>query len=211
MNDFGKKIIAIKEWLGTGSINIFGLPMSGKDTVGLRFAETIGAKFLSSGLIIRANEEQTGKNMTGSGALIPTDVFYDLVLPYFEREDLKDFPLVLSSVGRWSGEETEVMTVAKNAGHEVKAAVILQISENDVFSRWEAAHLLGDRGLRADDKDKKVFDHRIEEFREKTMPVVKHYQDLGLLIHVNADQERDAVLIDLVNKLYDFSQASSQL
>ena len=51
------KIETIKAWLGTGSINIFGLPMSGKDTQGIKLAETLGAKFLSSGMIIRAMEE----------------------------------------------------------------------------------------------------------------------------------------------------------
>lgn len=208
MNDLGTKLVAIKEWLGTGSINIFGLPMSGKDTVGLRFAETIGAKFLSSGLIIRAYEEQVGKNMTSSGALIPTDTFYDLILPYFGRGDLKPFPLVLSSVGRWSGEEIEVMNVAKDSGHEIKAAVLLQVSEQDVFNRWEAAHLLGDRGMRADDKDKEVFDRRIAEFRIKTMPVIRTYQNLGLLVEVNADQDRDAVLTDFIDKIYNFAQKS---
>ena len=50
-----EKISKIKEWLGRGSINIFGLPMSGKDTQGVKLAETLGAKFLSSGMIIRAN------------------------------------------------------------------------------------------------------------------------------------------------------------
>jgi len=43
-----EKIVAIKKWLGTGSINIFGLPMSGKDTMGIRLAEALGGKFLSS-------------------------------------------------------------------------------------------------------------------------------------------------------------------
>ena len=50
--DFQQKILTIKQWLGTGSINIFGLPMSGKDTVGVKLAEFLGGKFLSSGLTI---------------------------------------------------------------------------------------------------------------------------------------------------------------
>ena len=50
------KVSNIKKWLGTGSINIFGLPMSGKDTVGKRLAELIGGEFLSSGDIIRDYE-----------------------------------------------------------------------------------------------------------------------------------------------------------
>ena len=54
-----EKLQFIKTWLKTGSINIFGLPMSGKDTVGVRLAEDLGARFLSSGMIIRAMEEDT--------------------------------------------------------------------------------------------------------------------------------------------------------
>ncbi|MBQ8992189.1 hypothetical protein IJ090_02020, partial [Candidatus Saccharibacteria bacterium] len=107
------KLLAIKNWLGTGSINIFGLPMSGKDTVGVKLAEDLGARFLSSGMIIRAMEEETKNKMTGNGELIPTDLFYEWILPYFDRDDLKNEALVLSSVGRWAGEENEVMETAK--------------------------------------------------------------------------------------------------
>ena len=210
MNDLEQKLAFIKEWLGTGSIDIFGLPMSGKDTVGLRFAELIGAKFLSSGLIIRAAEKENNKNYTGNGQLAPTDVFFDLILPYFEREDLRDFPLVLSSVGRWSGEENEIMSVAKNSGHEIKAVVLLQISEQDIMNRWEAANFLKDRGEREDDKDKATLENRMREFREKTIPVVKHYKELDLLVEVRADQYREEVLTEFINKLYDFATTHNQ-
>lgn len=65
----------IKNWLGIGSINIFGLPMSGKDTIGVRLAENLGGKFLSSGMIIRAMEQETGQNLSHDGKLIPQNVF----------------------------------------------------------------------------------------------------------------------------------------
>lgn len=197
-----EKINVIKSWLGTGSINIFGLPMSGKDTQGIRLAKTLGAKFLSSGIIIRAKEAETHQNLSESGALIPTNIFYDWVLPYFERLDLRDFPLILSSIGRWSGEETIVMNAAAGGGHDIKAAVLLNISESDVKSRFEAAKILNDRGGRADDKDEKTFNTRLEEFRTKTMPVINHYNDLGLLITVKGDGTRDEVFNELVEKLY---------
>ena len=89
------QIDTIKQWLGTGSINIFGFPMSGKDTQGIKLAEALGAKFLSSGMIIRAMEEETRQNLTGEGNLIPTNLFYEWVLPYFERRDLFKYPLIL--------------------------------------------------------------------------------------------------------------------
>lgn len=203
------QIDTIKQWLGTGSINIFGLPMSGKDTQGIKLAEALGAKFLSSGMIIRAMEEETRQNLTGEGNLIPTNLFYEWVLPYFERRDLFKYPLILSSIGRWKGEEDQVMSVAAGAGHEIKAAIILNISEADVENRFKESKVLGDRGDRQDDKDLEIFHTRIQEFREKTIPVLQHYRSLGLLIEVNGDQSREAVFNEIVSKLY--AKASQSL
>lgn len=197
-----EKIEAIKNWLGTGSINIFGLPMSGKDTQGIKLAEILGAKFLSSGMIIRAMEKEKRKKLTDKGALIPTDVFYEWVLPYFGREDLVKYPLVLSSIGRWYGEEDKVISVAKEAGHDVKAAIVLNISEVEVEKRFEAAKILDDRGEREDDKDREVFKTRLNEFRKKTLPVLKHYNEMGLLIEVNGHQTREKVFEETIEKLY---------
>ena len=196
------KISTIKTWLDTGSINIFGLPMSGKDTQGLRLAEALGAKFLSSGLIIRAMEKETRQNLTSGGNLAPTNLFFEWVLPYFERSDLRDFPLVLSGIGRWSGEENQVMSVAAGAGHEIKAAVLLNISETDVENRFNAASALDDRGEREDDKSLEIFRNRLQEFRTKTLPVLQHYKALGLLVEVNGDQLRDDVFAEIIDKLY---------
>lgn len=196
------KIIAIKKWLRTGSINIFGLPMSGKDTQGVRLAEALDGKFLSSGMIIRAMEEEQKVKLSDQGQLIPTDVFYEWVLPYFDRNDLRDYPLILSSIGRWSGEENQVMDSAERSNHPIMAVILLNISESDVMQRFESAKILGDRGNRLDDKNTEIFETRLAEFREKTMPVLRHYLDMGLLIEVNGDQSRDAVFAEIIEKLY---------
>lgn len=195
------KIGKIKDWLGASSINIFGLPMSGKDTVGVRLAEDLNAKFLSSGIIIRAFEAEQNQEMTASGQLIPTDTFYDIILPYFAREELKGMPLVLSSVGRWSGEEDRIMEAARDGGHEIKAVVLLDLSEKQVKSRFEMAKELNDRGERADDANLKVFETRIQEFQEKTVPVLKHYEELGLLIKVDGNQSREEVYQSVIDAL----------
>lgn len=198
------KLAKIKAWLGTGSLNVFGLPMSGKDTVGERLAKDLDAKFLSSGIIIRAFEAEQNQNMTGSGQLIPTNTFYDIILPYFSREEMKNDSLILSSVGRWSGEEDKIMEAAKNGGHEIKAVVLLDLTEADVKSRFEAAKKLNDRGERADDANLEIFETRIHEFNEKTVPVLNHYDELKLLIRVPADGSRDEVYSSVIDKLVEF-------
>lgn len=198
------KLAKIKAWLGTGSLNVFGLPMSGKDTVGERLAKDLGAKFLSSGIIIRAFEAEQNQNMTGSGQLIPTNTFYDIILPYFSREEMKNDSLILSSVGRWAGEEDKIMEAAKNGGHEIKAVVLLDLTETDVKNRFEAAKELNDRGERADDASLEIFETRIREFNEKTVPVLNHYDELKLLIRVPADGSRDEVYLSVIDKLVEF-------
>lgn len=197
-----EKISTIKEWLGTGSINIFGLPMSGKDTQGIKLAESLDAKFLSSGMIIRTMEKETNNSYSEQGALIPTNVFYEWVLPYFERRDLFKFPLILSSIGRWHGEETQVMSVAAGAGHDIKAVIYLQISEEEAKNRFYKAKDLNDRGNRKDDEDITIFETRLQEFKDKTLPVLAHYQELGLLIAIDGNQSREKVFSDIINSLY---------
>ena len=112
------KIDEIKKWLGTGSINIFGIQFSGKDTVGQRLAEALNAKFLSSGDVMRAtfankelaaNEEiwQAAKTGSLSGNYMPTREFADMITQRLSQSDLIGKPLVLSTVGRWIGEEVQ--------------------------------------------------------------------------------------------------------
>ena len=202
-----QKITLIKEWLRTGSINVFGLPFSGKDTVGVRLAETLGAKFLSSGLILRAAEKEDSSLVKeiGAGNLAPTETFRSIILPYFSREELASFPLVLSSVGRWEGEEGPVMDAARAGGHEIKATILLNISEEEARKRWDVSKQLGDRGERSDDREKTILDNRIKEFVEKTMPVIGTYRGLGLLIPVKATGTRDEVFAEVIDELYKFA------
>ena len=203
-----EKIKAIKNWLGTGSINIFGLPMSGKDTQGVKLAEALNAKFLSSGIIIRTIEAETGQYYTVDGSLAPTNLFYEWVLPYFEKPELFHTPLILSSIGRWSGEENQVMSVAAGAGHEIKAAIYIDIPEKEAKNRFDTSKTLNDRGERLDDKDIAVFENRLQEFRTKTMPVIRHYDSLDILIKVNGKQTREAVFNEIVEKLYEKASKS---
>ena len=202
--NLNEKLEKIKSWLGTGSLNIFGLPMSGKDTVGMRLAEDLQAKFLSSGIIIRAYEAEQNEDMTGSGKLIPTNTFYDIILPYFSREELRNDSLVLSSVGRWSGEEDKIMEAAKAGRHEIKAVVMLDLTEEEVKNRFKAAKELNDRGERADDANIEVFETRLAEFREKTMPVLNHYDELKMLVNVPAIGSRDEVYANVIDRLVEF-------
>ena len=202
-----QRISIIKNWLGTGSINIFGLPFSGKDTVGLRLAELLGARFLSSGLILRAAEKEDKllAHELAAGNLAPTETFMKVILPYFTKDELNGFPLVLSSVGRWSGEEHDIMAAADVNDHPIKAVLLLNISEEEAKKRWEASRELGDRGTRSDDREKGILENRINEFIQKTMPVIETYRSKDILIPIRATGDREVVFNSVIDELVKFA------
>lgn len=197
----------IRNWIGSGSINIFGPPFSGKDTVGNRLASELQGVLLSSGEILRNAQAQDEalKQEMNSGALANTDKFRSIVLPYFAKEELSGKPLIMSSIGRWEGEEYDVIEAAKNAGHPIKVALQLEISEEEMEKRRQAALESGDRGDRGDDNSVEVLQKRIDEFNEKTLPVLATYEKLGLLVKVRTEDDRDTVFRKVLEAISDFS------
>ena len=102
------------------------------------------------------------------------------------------------------------MSVAASAGHPIKAAIILNVSEAEAENRFNEAKVLNDRGDRADDKAIETFYVRLKEFRTKTLPVIQHYKSLGLLIEVNGHQLREAVFNEMIDKLYTKAISASK-
>jgi adenylate kinase len=203
-----QKITTVKNWLGAGSINVFGIQFSGKDTVGKNLAGMLGAEFISSGDIVRAarsghadKQIQAAAGVSDSGVLTPTNEFEELIVPYLYDAKLSGKALVLSSVGRWIGEEEPVMAALKRGGHDTKAVILLNISEDEVWQRWQAANEIRDRNVGRADESRLGLETRLSEFRRKTLPVVAKYRDMGLIIDVNGQQARGAVMGEVIEKL----------
>jgi adenylate kinase len=200
-----EKIEKIKAWLGSGSINIFGAPFAGKDTQGKRLANELGAPLLGGGEILRGSDMPAYiKQIMRTGQLIPTDDFHQLVLPYLSQKSFADKPLILSSVGRWHGEEAGVLKATSAAGHPIKAVLFLNISEETVWARWEHADSARSRGKRADDSYEAIH-IRLKEYKEKTLPLIDFYRSENLVIEMDSEQDKDLVTEAILDSLIDFS------
>ncbi len=191
----------IAEWLGSGSINIFGTPYAGKDTQGGHLARDLNTVRLSGGEILRNSDIPPHvKKAIDSGVLAPTKDYIDIVVPYLSQQQFTGKPLVLSSVGRWKGEEEGVIEALKAAGHELKAVILLDISESTVRERFNAAVEIGDRGERADDEEH-LLDIRLKEYREKTLPVLEFYEQMELLDRIDGQGAIENTYAQIIAKL----------
>lgn len=195
------RIKTIAGWLAAGSINVFGPPLAGKDTQARKLAELLGGPVIAGGEILRSYPDQTRlKALLSTGELIPTDLYFEILLPYLSRPDFAGKPLFLSAVGRWQGEETTIMKAAADSGHPIKAAIYLEVPEEELRQRLELALRQQDRGQRDDDR-LEVLGTRLSEFRSKTLPVVDYYRGQGLLITVDGTRSPEDVSREIVDRL----------
>jgi len=203
------KIQTIKSWLGTGSINIFGLIFAGKDTQAERLAKLFDAPVISSGQIIREGAlSQQATAIVDKGGLAPIADFLTIIPPYLRLNKFVGKPIILSSVGRWDGEQETVLKAAKEAGHQTKAVIYLNISEDEARKRWQADEAKQNRGQRADDSPE-AFERRLQEYRSKTLPVIEYYRDHGLLIEVDGMGDRDLIANQILDGLYKRAAGSN--
>lgn len=195
------QIDRIRHWLGNGSINIFGRPFAGKDTQGLRLANALEGSLLGGGDILRNSTIPAHVDeVLRRGELIPSDDYVDIVLPYLSKSDFAGRPLILSSVGRWLGEENGVIAATKASSHPLKAVIYLELDESTVLERWKSLSTHDDRGGRYDDTES-VLTTRLEEYRQKTIPVIERYEAMGLLIRIDGTSTPDAVYESILGAL----------
>lgn len=173
----------IKRWLGSGCLNIFGRPFAGKDTQAARLGAWLDAPIIGGGDIIRSSENlpEEVRVTNDAGQLVPQGSYLALVTPYFRRHEFDGKPLILSSVGRWHGEEEPIIISAQEAGHPIRCAVYIDLSVEQIEERFQAAHADTARTIRADHD---TLDTRLSEFASKTVPVLGTYRSHGMLITV---------------------------
>jgi adenylate kinase len=203
MND---EIKIIANWLGTGSINIFGCPFSGKNTQGRILADLFGGVLIAGGDILRSHHDpEKIKQVMANGGIVPSDFYLGMVLPYLSQPELKGKPLMLSAVGRSHGEEPVIMKATTDSGHPLKAVILLNLSEEEVCRRFEAetAEAQHDRGKRSDDR-RVVLKTRLKKFQTNTIPVIEFYRDRGLLIEVDGALSRSKVTNEILKGLLGY-------
>ena len=191
----------LKDWLGSGAINLFGRPFAGKDTQAHKLATLLGGTVLGGGQILRESVvPEAVSHHLSSGKLIPSEAYVNIVLPFLSKKSLAGSPLLLSSVGRWYGEQSGVTKALERSGHDLKAVIYLELDEETVRQRWLKLESHDDRGGRYDDTAA-ILEVRLKEFREKTVPVIDYYRNAGVLIEIDGSQPSDVVTEDILKQL----------
>lgn len=218
MSTLEKRLDVVRQWVGNGTINIFGRPFAGKETQGLRLARDLGTECKGGGEILRDIERQGMmpehvRRLMNAGGLIETEDFVKLAIPYLATAQFAGKPLVFSAVGRKAGEEHLIKDLTDNSGHPLKAVPYFAITEEEAYRRREREVEMKEaagestRGDRADDGLAEL-ENRLKVFRLETVPVLDYYSQAGLLIEFDGTLDRDTLYQEMVFGLHELAQAS---
>jgi adenylate kinase len=191
---------------------LIGAPGAGKGTQAKRLAERFSITHISSGDLLRQHvQDQTSlgqkiKAYVDAGDLVPDAMVMDMLRkPVVAAVESGGY--VLDGFPRTVDQAKAAFDVAHELGVAVQAAVHLDVPDDVLIRRLLA------RGRGADDTEE-VISHRLQVYREKTIPLLDYYAGREWMFTVDGTQSPDQVHQDIggrLRKLAAFDTAQGQL
>ena len=178
---------------------LIGAPGAGKGTQAEKLSRHFGIAHISSGDLLRQHVKdqttigQTIKQYVDAGDLVPDAVVMDMLRkPVVAATEAGGY--VLDGFPRTVDQAKAAFETARELGVEVQAAVHLDVPDEELIRRLLA------RGRGSDDTED-VIAHRLEVFREMTIPLLDYYAGREWMFTVDGAQSPDKVHEDIVGRL----------
>ena len=200
---------------------LLGPPGSGKGTQGERLQEDFRLPYYATGDILRAavRDEtelgQTAKEYMDRGDLVPDEVIIGVITERLAESEAAD-GFILDGFPRTLPQAEALDAELERLGRGLTLAMLIEVPDEEVVRRLGGRRTCAKNGhifhvefdppkepdvcdidgsrlvIREDDKPE-VIRHRLEQYLEKTEPLVGYYEDKGLLRRVNGAQSPDDV------------------
>lgn len=200
---------------------LLGPPGSGKGTQGERLQEDLDLPYFATGDILRAAvKEQTdvgvkAKEFMDRGDLVPDEVLIGIIAERLESGEA-DHGFILDGFPRTVPQAEALDKKLQELGRSLSAAILIDASDEEIVRRISGRRVSVKDGhvyhvdfnppktegvcdidgselmIRDDDKPD-VVRHRLEQYHEKTAPLVDFYKKQGLLNRIDGTQSPDRV------------------
>ena len=203
---------------------LLGPPGSGKGTQAERLQEDLRLPYYSTGNILRAavrDETELGrkaKEYMDRGDLVPDDVIIGVIAERIAAHEAED-GFILDGFPRTVGQAEALEARMDELSKRLTAALLIEVSDEEVVRRLGGrrtcpnGHVFhvefdppehdgvcdvcgAELTIRDDDKPD-VIKNRLEQYREKTEPLVAWYEERGDLERVDGEKEPDEVDEDI--------------
>jgi adenylate kinase len=200
---------------------LLGPPGSGKGTQGERLQEDFRLPYYATGDILRAAVRdqtelgKTAKEYMDRGDLVPDDVIIGVITERLDGSEAAD-GFILDGFPRTLPQAEALDAELEKLGRGLTAALLIEVPDEEVVRRLggrrtctknghifhtdfdppkeaDVCDIDGSRLVVRDDDKPEVIRHRLDQYREKTEPLVGYYDEKGLLRRVDGTQSPDEV------------------
>jgi adenylate kinase len=200
---------------------LLGPPGSGKGTQGERLAADFRLPYYATGDILRAAVRdgtelgRQAKEYMERGDLVPDEVIIGVISERVESPEAAD-GFILDGFPRTTAQAEALDEEMERLGTQLTAALLIEVSDDEVVRRLggrrtcvKEGHIFhvefdppknkgvcdvcGSRLVVRDDDKPEVIRHRLEQYHEKTEPLISYYEDRGILRRVDGGLDPDAV------------------
>jgi adenylate kinase len=211
------------------NIVLLGPPGAGKGTQAARLSEDFGLRYIATGNMLRdAVREgtelgQKAKEYMDRGDLVPDDLIIAMIKESLEHGDQAN-GFILDGFPRTERQAQALDEELEQLGRTLNAALLLDVDDAIAVERLsqrrvcvkgqhnfhmafdppkhpERCDIDGSRLVQREDDKPEVIQHRLQEYREKTAPVIGYYDREGRLRRVDASRSPDEVSDEIRAKL----------
>ncbi|HEY8467613.1 MAG TPA: adenylate kinase [Solirubrobacterales bacterium] len=199
---------------------LLGPPGSGKGTQGERLQADLELPYYATGNILRAavrDETELGKQAKeymDRGDLVPDEIIIGVIAERLGTHEAED-GFILDGFPRTVRQAEALAERMQALGRRLTAALLIDVSDEEVIRRLGGRRtcpnghvfhvefdppeqegvcdVCGEELIVRDDDKPEVIRHRLEQYREKTEPLVDYYDERGLLERVDGAAPPDDV------------------
>jgi adenylate kinase len=208
---------------------LLGPPGSGKGTQGERLQEDLELPYYATGDILRAAVREgtelgkAAKDYMDRGDLVPDEVIVGMIGERIDSSEAAD-GFILDGFPRTAPQAEALAAKLNELGRELTAVLLIDVSDEEVVRRLggrrtcvENGHVFhvefnppeqegvcdvdGSELIVRDDDKPEVIRHRLEQYHEKTAPLIEHYDSQSLLRQIDGAVAPDAVADEIQRTL----------
>jgi adenylate kinase len=201
---------------------LLGPPGSGKGTQGERLQEDFQLPYYATGDILRAAVRdmtelgKAAKDYMDRGDFVPDEVIIGVIIERLGDPEAAD-GFILDGFPRTMPQAEALDAELRKLGRALRAVLLIDVPDEEVVRRLsgrrtcakdgshiyhvefdppkdpDACDIDGSRLLVRDDDKPEVIQHRLEQYHEKTEPLIEYYDEKGLLRRIDGTPPPDEV------------------
>jgi adenylate kinase len=184
----------------TPCIILAGPPGCGKGTQAKIIAKGMRWKHISTGDILRDSDDKEIKKLMKTGNLLPDELVGKELIDYLKKLTKHSDPkgYIFDGYPRNLEQKTIFNEICRINNLSLEFVFFLNVSEKILKARIKER---GKSSGRSDDKNEKAFQIRMEEYREKTLPMIESMRNGSSFLEISGEKELDEVTKLIFNKL----------